>query len=610
MQESYAWAIRRRRAVASPRRTLAQTVTLRFQTLVIVVIVVPLVVTAASLVGRPWFPAYDSAAIALRVADVGGRHTPLVGVFSRFGWKHPGPLLLWVLAPFWQAAGGAGLLFGAVLVNALGVVGTLIVAGRRGRRSMLIWAGVCLALLCHSLGSAFLIDPWNPYIHVTGLALFFLLAWSVACGDVALWPWLVGVGSWEVQAHVGFVVVVVGALLFVVVRRLAARRGLTSVAGTSSLGHPGWWALGIGVALWAAPIAQQVTGHPGNLQALLDYALHGHAKLGFEPALHIASRELAIPPPWITGHDSVNGVLQGGPVWPAAAEIVLLLILGVAAWRRKRYDAAAFATLALIAVGAGVVSIAEISGIPFPYLARWMWVVSMLVAMAAGWCLIEVIKADNWLSRLGMDPAVVGLCGVLPILLMTALTLRTSSPPVPGQNASDALRALAAAAEVRLDSGQQYAVVPVESDVLGNGVSVGLDLALVEDGYQAYLPPTLSGVVGQWRTTAHRHIDEAIDVVSRPNATVGFRAPRAWLSIAHWDPLTRQERLTAIQLERRIRRSVAGRVAPNRPLILTSPIIRATLVADGASPADVVALAQLQRYGDVYDVYLHRVAQR
>ncbi|MEZ5133502.1 MAG: hypothetical protein R2699_00170 [Acidimicrobiales bacterium] len=48
--------------------------------------------------GADWVPASDWALIEASVRDVGTAHTPLVGFFSRYGWFHPGPWPLYVLA--------------------------------------------------------------------------------------------------------------------------------------------------------------------------------------------------------------------------------------------------------------------------------------------------------------------------------------------------------------------------------------------------------------------------------------------------------------------------------------------------------------------------------
>ena len=78
----------------------------------------PLIAAAVSLLGRHWHPASDLAIQLLQIDDVGGRHTPLTGVHSRYGWDHPGPLLFWLLAPFDWLFGTTGILVGVAVLNA------------------------------------------------------------------------------------------------------------------------------------------------------------------------------------------------------------------------------------------------------------------------------------------------------------------------------------------------------------------------------------------------------------------------------------------------------------------------------------------------------------
>src|SRR5437016_1926581 len=89
----------------------------------VVIVVLPLVVTTLALVGAHWHPSSDDALEVLKIRDVGGRHTPLTGAPSRFGWDHPGPLLFWILAPFRVLAGNTGILVGVACINAAALVG-------------------------------------------------------------------------------------------------------------------------------------------------------------------------------------------------------------------------------------------------------------------------------------------------------------------------------------------------------------------------------------------------------------------------------------------------------------------------------------------------------
>ena len=85
----------------------------RRPTLVIVLVVVaPLVLVAIVLLWRPWVPVLDMAMTELRIRDVGGANTPLVGLPGRIGTfpdqgSHPGPWSFYAIAPFYRLAGSS-----------------------------------------------------------------------------------------------------------------------------------------------------------------------------------------------------------------------------------------------------------------------------------------------------------------------------------------------------------------------------------------------------------------------------------------------------------------------------------------------------------------------
>ena len=116
-------------AVSADRRRLPRPTMLW---LTIALVAVPFVAVIISLVGHPWHPSGDQAVELLRIQDVGGRHTPLLGASSRWGWAHPGPLLFWSLTPFDRVLGANGMLVGTAIINLASVVGFVVVAYRRG----------------------------------------------------------------------------------------------------------------------------------------------------------------------------------------------------------------------------------------------------------------------------------------------------------------------------------------------------------------------------------------------------------------------------------------------------------------------------------------------
>jgi len=104
----------RRADAASPRGGRPGWLTSSPTTIVAVTIAValPLIIAVATLSGRRWFPVLDLAMTEFRVRDVGGRHTPLIGLPGRIGTfpeqgSHPGPLSFYLLAPTYRLLGSS-----------------------------------------------------------------------------------------------------------------------------------------------------------------------------------------------------------------------------------------------------------------------------------------------------------------------------------------------------------------------------------------------------------------------------------------------------------------------------------------------------------------------
>src|SRR4051812_34887712 len=200
---------------------------------VVVLVVLPLIVAVASLIGTHWHASGDDALELLRIREVGSRHMPLTGAQSRFGWNHPGPLLFWGLAPFNWAFGPSGVLVGVGLLNAAALVATLFIARRRGGLAFVVVLGIAMLALLRALGSIVLIDPWNPWVAVVPFLLYLLLAWSVAERDYGALPALVAVGSFLAQTHVGYAPLVLGA---------GGIAGMLAFVGPrDSEPYDGWW---------------------------------------------------------------------------------------------------------------------------------------------------------------------------------------------------------------------------------------------------------------------------------------------------------------------------------------------------------------------------------
>jgi len=568
----------------------------------------PLLIAAVSLIGYHWHPASDLALEVLRIRDVGGHHTPLVGVQSRFGWDHPGPLMFWLLAPFNWMFGQTGLLAGTALLNAAALTGSLVVAWRRGGLALLALVAIVGALLTHALGPELLIEPWNPWVPVLPFLLFVMLAWSVAERDWATLPWLVGIGSFVMQTHVGYAPVVIGlggvacALgAYGTTRSRYSTGDGDSITAGALRPSPRRWiivAVIVGVVLWLPPVVQQLTGSPGNLGEIVDSFRHPKESLaGWDFGFGVMGRELGFIGPWITGDDATStGLIGTASTIPALLIVGATAALGWLAWRRGARDAGRLAILAVTGAGLGVVAVSRITGFLGPYLVRWAWVLAALVWLSLAWSLWRVV------ARTTLTKALVALC-LIAVLALTASTgWSAASVQAPQHVFSDTIARLGPRTAVHLQRDKRYQLTFVDFENLG-AVGVGMFLDLTERGESVRMEPGLSHAVGSWRTARRSQVDGILIVVAGSYAERGWAPPPDATRIAQYDPLTPRERSRAQRLERQVRDRL-GSLAPEGSLPVLSAIGRRQLVSNGVDRRRVDALWHLRERGDAYSVYL------
>jgi hypothetical protein len=512
--------------------------------LTLAVLALPFIVLFVRVVMSPWLPTSDLAAIELRVRDVGGAHTPLLGVYSRYGWNHPGPLLFYVLALPYRALGSPtwGLLAGAVLVNAAAVGGCAWLLWRRGGVAGLLFASVPLVLLLHALGGTFLQYPWNPYVVVLVLFVLALTAWSVAAGDHWLLPLAVALATFVIQAHVG-TLLPAAALVLVAVVFFAWDARAGRVRHTSRVALIG---AGVGVALWLPAIIQELQSGRGNLTELWDFWTSKQSPTpGLATGARLVAPQLGPAPSFVTGHESLGAFTASvDPGWTVPIALVLLLGATAVAFARRDRPSFTLDVIALTLVAAAWLSAARIVGEPFFYIVRWTWIVGAIAWLAIGWTTVRAGRTQLSPARLPSVATAGGaIAAALVVVLIAASTVAAVRSEPPDQPEANALRRLDGPTIAALTPHNGPVLVrPAGSTFLGAVLARGLLLRLARKGIDAGLDPADENVVGSAHVVAPRDATAEIVVASEPDEIDQYRADAHYREITSYDSLTRAAR--------------------------------------------------------------------
>ena len=518
-------------------------------TAIFVLVLGPLAAVLVALVvsGRAsaWHPASDVAVEILRISEVGGRHTPLVGVHSRYGWDHPGPVLFWALAPFSWLFGAAGVLVGVVVLNAVAVAGALVLARRRGDTPLMVLVGVVALALCYALGPDLLADPWNPWVAVLPFLAFVLLVWSLADGEVVMLPWLVGTGTVLVQTHVGYspFVLGLGVLGGAMAWWSSRRRGEHGPEQRATARRSAVLAAVVGGLLWLPPIAQQLFGADGNLAAIVRYFRDPSERaVGWRISWGIMGTELGFPGAWLAGNEIDAFGVRTSSTWPGVALLAATVVLGFLAWRRGVRSAGRLAVLAVSVAGLGVVAGSRVTGLVGSYLVRWWWVIAAVVWLSVLW--------SGWSLLVGARVrAVVAVVSVGALVVLSAVMIgRAVSVEVPNAQDSVVIGRLSSQIMAALDDDASSFVVDWTDARDWGAVGSGVFVDLERRGLSVAAAARHDATFGTWRTASPQERDGLIVVMAADELERGVAPPPEAGAVADYDPLTPTQRARTEEL--------------------------------------------------------------
>lgn len=337
---------------------------------------------------EPIWPLADSALLELGVIDaMNGQQ--LLGPYSRFGWRHPGPLLFYLLVPFY-VAGGRGvtaLSAGAVAINFAAIVVVVWIIWRHLRDDRALgFALLGFLSLYVARIHGILASPWNPHIVVLPLLALVISAAGMASGDVRLIPIAAALTAFLSQSHIGLMPVSIALTFIGMVMVLGTNhfREYRSQATRLFVEIAGW----ITVAFWLLPLIEELTRTPGNMTLIWRFFVANQSGQSIQNAIYTWSDMLAgtfrpdfyVPQGW-------QQDVQAHP-WTlilAIVEIAALAAIATSAWRRERFHSIV-ALMSLVASIIGLWSTTRIVGDIADHEVFWISAIGLInAAVIVGW---------------------------------------------------------------------------------------------------------------------------------------------------------------------------------------------------------------------------------
>ena len=370
---------------------------------------VPVIASTVRSVEAGWVPVGDLGLATGRAYDVFTSWTPLVGQWSSGASAavgeiaySPGPLLFWLLAVPARLPGSAAFPVTMGLVFTTAVMVTVVLAHRRGGLALALLTALAIALMCGSLNTQVLSDPWNSSAGVMLVPLLFYLCWSLARGEYPLLPVTVLVASFMAQCHL-VLVLPVAALVAVGLTGLALTVRRHSAAGRAAARGWALAALAVAAVCWAPPALDQGLAWAGsdrgigNAELLWRAARARERPVGIEGGARAVAQAVGLSPWWLRSPQAPDQRVFSifAPVGGLRLLSTLLFVGALVAVvplsrMRRRPDVAWLAALALALCAGLAASTASFPNTPgsilsYSYSSWWAMPAGMCVWLALIW---------------------------------------------------------------------------------------------------------------------------------------------------------------------------------------------------------------------------------
>jgi hypothetical protein len=456
------------------------------------------IVKLARPLGRPFTTFGDIAYIELGVRQA-LHHGNAVGVYSRFGWHHPGPALFYVMAPWYWMSGDSSrsLFLSAWLINGASALAAIWIVRVRADELAARLTTIVLFASMLIFGFRHFIDPWNP--KLLALPMLLLMVSSAATYSGSAWAFVVALltASYLVQTHLGTFPVSVVLLLFGAFG--FARRWSSRSAGAlrSSRRAPLMVAIGLLTLMWIAPVVQEVTNHNGNLSQIVSFYTHPPPNEARSHPLSssfvvVSSQSTVVPlgtPKDTNGHRS-RLLTAGG--------LAALGLVAAAVARRRAPFVAALGLTTTIGLAVAVLAATRVVGPQDTYLFYWTETLPFPAVVAGAWLVLDRTRSAAE-RRSTRDTAaarpphglVVSVVSAVAVVVLVGCVLR-SVAHASATSIGDGPRARIITARIERELGDKRRPFTLHDEVPKLSDPGALAVQLDKDGYHFHLDPTVN----------------------------------------------------------------------------------------------------------------------
>jgi hypothetical protein len=503
----------------------------------VAVIAIPIVAGAVALRRPVWSPVLDLAMTELRVRDVGGAHTPLIGLPGRIEangvqGSHPGPLSFWLLAPGYRLVGASpwALHLATAVLDLVATTLAVGLAQRLGGRRAALAVALAIALLVVGYGLGPVLEPWNPYLPLLWWVAFLVALWGTLLGDRPSLLVLVGAGSLCAQTHVPYLGLCAG---LIVVGAAGAWWHARRTAGTEAR-DLGRWLAGaaiLGVVLWVPVVMDQVVHEPGNLRILAD-----HFATPPEEPIGPATAFTEVLEHFDLGHlvlDQLRepGLLARGelgrfPVaWRGAVFLLGWAATAALAWRSSPRPLRTLHVVIAASTVLGWYSVSRVFGVVWYYLTLWLWAVAVAAVIATAWSVALLWRRarpeGSGAARSRQALAITGIVALVLLSVRAAVTAPDTEPS--DRQLSLVLRALVPDTVAALDRGEGPAtgregryIVGFDDALHIGSQAYGLVTELERAGFDAGMDPAFKVPITDHRTLEPEEATARVELVTGP----------------------------------------------------------------------------------------------